>query len=219
MSTLPPALQEKARIPAMTQPIVDFYFGLGSRYSYLAATQIAGLEAETGCRVVWRPLSSNDLLAERGHNPFHGEPVSGQYEWTYRQRDAEAWAECYGVPYREPVRFRIDARHLAEACIAAGRMGQLVPYARRLFAAIFVDGLVIDGVVLEELAVEVGLKLEDFHALRADPATVAAHLDTVREAHRRGAFGVPTFFVGRRMFWGNDRIVLLRHHLMTRPES
>ena len=25
----------------------------------------------------------------------------------------------------------------------------------------------------------------------------------------RGAFGVPTFFLGDRMFWGNDRLVLL----------
>jgi 2-hydroxychromene-2-carboxylate isomerase len=202
----------------MAEPVVDFYYGLGSRYSYLASTQIAGLEAETGCRVVWRPLSSGDLMAERGHNPFHGEPVSGQYEWTYRRRDAEAWAAYYGVPYREPERFRVDPRHLAEACIAAGRLNHLVPYSRRLFAAIFVESRVIDGVVLEEIAAGIGLELPAFHALRADPATVAAHLDTVREAQRRGAFGVPTFFAGKQMFWGNDRLVLLRHHLMTRRE-
>jgi len=34
-----------------------------------------------------------------------------------------------------------------------------------------------------------------------------------RDAHARGAFGVPTFFVRDRMFWGNDRVVLLRHYL------
>ena len=31
----------------------------------------------------------------------------------------------------------------------------------------------------------------------------------------RGAFGVPTFFVGERMFWGNDRLVLVRHALLS----
>ena len=203
----------------MVEAIVDFYYGLGSRYSYLASTQVAALEAETGCRVRWRPLSSGDLMAARGYNPFHGPAVSGQYEWTYRQADAEAWAEYYGVPYREPVAFRMDPRHLAEACIAAGRMDGLIPYSRRLFAAIFVDGRRIDGGVLEEIAAAIALDPAEFHALRADPATVAAHLDTVREAHRRGAFGVPSFFVGDRLFWGNDRLVLLRHHLMTRREA
>ena len=49
--------------------------------------------------------------------------------------------------------------------------------------------------------------------MRADPATIAAQLDTVREARRRGAFGVPTFFVGEHMFWGNDRLVLLENLL------
>lgn len=201
----------------MAAPLVDFYYGLGSRYSYLASTQVAALEAETGCSVRWHPLSSGDLIAARGPSPFRGEPVSGQYEWTYRRRDAEAWAAYYGVPYREPERFRVDPRHLAEACIAAGRLNRLVAYSRRLFAAIFVEGRAIDGLVIEELATDIGLPQPTFHALRADPATVAAHLDTVREAHRRGAFGVPTFFAGHEMFWGNDRLVLLRHHLMTRP--
>ncbi|MDQ3794660.1 MAG: DsbA family protein [Actinomycetota bacterium] len=36
---------------------------------------------------------------------------------------------------------------------------------------------------------------------------------TARQAHSAGAFGVPTFVVGDEVFWGNDRVVLLRHHL------
>jgi len=30
--------------------VIDFYYGLGSCYSYLASTQLAVLEAETGRR-------------------------------------------------------------------------------------------------------------------------------------------------------------------------
>ena len=37
--------------------------------------------------------------------------------------------------------------------------------------------------------------------------------EAAREAYRRGAFGVPTFVVGGNLFWGNDRLVLVRHHL------
>jgi 2-hydroxychromene-2-carboxylate isomerase len=188
---------------------VDFFYEPGSRYSYLAATQIDRLEQDTGCRVDWRPLSSADLMASCGRNPFQGEPPSGQYEWAYRQRDAVAWAAHYGVPYREPRRFRVDPRLLAEACVAAGRVGRLVEYSRALFTATFVDGLAIDEAALDRIAEELGLSMAEFRGLRSDPATVAAQLDTVREAHRRGAFGVPTFFVGEHMFWGNDRLVLL----------
>ena len=75
-----------------TKQVVEFFFSPGSRYSYLAASQMPALEADAGCTVDWRPVHGPDL-------------------------------------------------------------------------------------------------------------------------RRRGAFGVPTFFVGDRMFWGNDRLVLLRHHL------
>jgi 2-hydroxychromene-2-carboxylate isomerase len=38
--------------------------------------------------------------------------------------------------------------------------------------------------------------------------------ESATEAHRRGAFGVPTFFLGEQMFWGNDRISLLIQTLL-----
>src|SRR5215203_4305345 len=81
---------------------VRFYYSIGSRYSYLASTQIGKLERETECRVVWHPLHSVDLYRLRGVSPFEGEPISGQYDWDYRRQDAERWAEYYGVPYEEP---------------------------------------------------------------------------------------------------------------------
>ncbi len=207
---------------------VDFFYGLGSRYSYLAATQMAALEAETGCRVRWRPLSSVDLMARRGQSPFagppvsgqpvsgqpvSGQPVSGQYDWAYRQYDAECWAGYYGVPYREPQALVLDPRVLAGACLAAGRSGALVPFSLRLFRAIFAEHRRVERETLATLAAELGLE----PALVAEPLAdegIAAELGaTVEEAFARGAFGVPTFFVGERLFWGNDRLVLVRHAL------
>jgi len=43
---------------------VEFFFSPGSRYSYLAASQIPSIEAETGCVVDWRPA---DVLGQRSH--------------------------------------------------------------------------------------------------------------------------------------------------------
>ena len=75
---------------------VHFYFSVGSRYSYLASTQMDALERELGCEVEWRPLYSVDLYRLRGENPFEGDPLSGQYDWDWRRRDAERWAEGRG---------------------------------------------------------------------------------------------------------------------------
>src|SRR5215213_4210963 len=120
---------------------VDFYLGLGSRYSYLAASQVERIEKTHGCRFVWKP-------------------IAGQYDWGYREYDAKCWASYYGIPFREPVAFRTDPAMLALACLAAEMQGALVPCCHLLQRLIFVEG-------------------------------------------------VATFFLGDRMFWGNDRLVLL----------
>lgn len=63
---------------------VDFYLGLGSRYFYLAATQIARDEREHGCRFVWKPIASSTLLDRRGGYPFREPSNCGRYDRSYR---------------------------------------------------------------------------------------------------------------------------------------
>jgi 2-hydroxychromene-2-carboxylate isomerase len=199
---------------------VDFFYGLGSRYSYLASTQIAQLEADAGCKVRWRPLYSADLFAKRGRNPFEGEPVSGQYEWGYRRRDAERWAAYYGVPYREPEDVRFDPRRLALACTAAASLGAVEPFSRRLFQALFVDGTSpLDDGVCATLAREIGLAEDAFRAALEHPETAARLAATVEEAAARGIFGVPSFVVGDEAYFGNDRLPLVRHALSRGTDS
>jgi 2-hydroxychromene-2-carboxylate isomerase len=194
---------------------VRFYYSVGSRYSYLASTQVGKLEREMGCQVLWRPLYSVDLHELRGVSPFEGEPVSGQYDWDYRRYDAECWAEYYGVPYKEPrgaVEF--DPRLLARTCAAADALGAVRPYSESMFKAIFAEGLPEIGE--EEClrrAEAVGLSGEAFARELASPGPERRLAETAAEAHSAGAFGVPTFVVDDRMFWGNDRLVLVRHFL------
>ena len=45
---------------------VDFYDGLGSRYAYLASTQLDRIASETGCRFEWRPVARGALMRLRG---------------------------------------------------------------------------------------------------------------------------------------------------------
>ena len=188
---------------------VDFYLGLGSRYSYLAASQVDRIEKAYGCRFVWKPIASGALMDRRGGNPFRGEPLSGQYDWGYREYDAKCWAAHYGIPFREPVAFRTDPAMLALACLAAEMQGALVPCCHLLQRLIFVDGVAIDDTVLAELAKPLGLDAEAFQRDLRAPQTRVRHERLLDEAKGRGAFGVPTFFLGDRMFWGNDRLVLL----------
>lgn len=192
---------------------VQFVFGLGSRYSYLASTRLEGIAARTGCAFDWVPVSSVALMAARGRSPFAGDPASGQYDWGYRRRDAEDWARYYGVPFVEPLPPPQDHALMALATRAAGRQGALERYARALFEAVFVRHAAIDEAACAALAAELGLDERAFREALADPALRAGMDADIADCVARGAFGVPTFFAGGRMFWGNDRLVLLEDWL------
>ena len=204
----------------MSPPVVEFFYGIGSRYSYLASTRLGRLAAETGCAIRWRPLYSGDLFAVRGRDPFRGQAVSGQYDWAYRRQDAERWAAYYGVPYREPDDVRFEPRRLALAATAAAALGAVETFSRRLFRALFVDGLSpLDDAACAGLAREAGLDQDAFHRVLAQPETAARLAATVEEAAARGVFGVPSFVLGAEIYFGNDRLPLLRHALLHGPTA
>lgn len=198
----------------MTGQTVEFYYSVGSRYSYLASTQIAALERDTGARVEWIPLSSVSVMAASGYKPFDGSRPSGQYDFRFRRADAEAWADYYGVPYREPEDPLGLPNECALAACAALRMNGVVPFSHAFFRAHFADGATIrttDDLVA--VAASAGLDAGRFRDLLTDQETGALHDAHVVRARHAGAFGVPSFVVGNRMFWGNDRLVLVRHAL------
>ena len=192
---------------------VDFFYGLGSRYSYLASTQIARLEADTGCRVRWRPLYSAELFAARGADPFHGRRSRASTTGPGARFDAECWADYYGVPFREPEDVRFEPRRLALAATAAGGPGAVEPFSRRLFQAVFVDGSspLDDAVCRPRSRSEVGLDPSRFARRSTSPETAARLAATVADALAAGVFGVPSFVVDGQVYFGNDRLPIVRH--------
>ena len=194
---------------------VEFFYGIGSRYSYLASTQMDALERDTGCTVIWRPLYSGALMERRGMHPFRQDtPPSGQYDWRYRRYDAEGWAAYYGVPYVEPAGGIKEYELYGRACVAADRQGACAAFSAALFAAIFTEGR--DAISLDDIVTIAAVAGLDGDALRDmidDAETEARHERNLEDAVAAGAFGVPTFVAGGRTFWGNDRLALLKDFL------
>ena len=158
----------------------------------------------------WQPVSSHALLSRRADEPFKPGAL-GQYDWSYRKRDAEAWARYYGVPFNDPVgRLTYDPALPALAAMAAGRQDQVEAMSNLLFRLIFVDDHSQFGrdEVLAE-ARTLGLDLARLESDLDSPELAQEHEQRILEVESRGAFGVPTFFYGDDLYWGNDRLVLL----------
>jgi 2-hydroxychromene-2-carboxylate isomerase len=105
---------------------------------------------------------------------------------------------------------------LVRAALAAGEAR--MPIMKRLFQAVFVDERTrVDAADVADFAQMVGLDRYKFRKALADPTLEAERLVIAEKAKTRGVFGVPYFIVGNRSFFGNDRLTLLHHYLVTMP--
>jgi 2-hydroxychromene-2-carboxylate isomerase len=200
-------------------PRIEFFYGIGSRYSYLAAARLEQLASHAGAEIEWLPLNSARLLEERGYSPFdHVEVVRGQYSPEYRERDARRWAEYYGIPFQEPRgRVELEPELLARAATAGKLMDKARELSLALWSAVF-HGTIrkLDATECVRQAAKSGLDPARFErTLRSDEVTDELD-ETMLRAHVAGVFGVPTFVVDGEQFWGNDRLPLLERCLQRR---
>src|SRR5579871_5243329 len=66
------------------------------------------------------------------------------------------------------------------------------------------------------LEARMGWKPGDLAAFARLPATIQRFEAETDAASARGAFGVPTFFIGDEMWWGNDRLDFVERYLNQR---
>lgn len=139
-----------------------------------------------------------------------------EYAWNYRELDAKRWANFYDIPYDEPrERVKFDSELLARACTAAKHFGKVEMYSQLLFAEMFHSSLpkIIDERVCIAYAEMCELSGIDFQSILFDRQTTNLLDRTIDNAFQSGIFGVPTFMASGELFWGNDRLMLLHHHL------
>jgi|GEM_PF-719437 len=197
-----------------------YYFSTGSRYSYLSMSQMLGIETRSATRVRWVPVNGKRIRALRGADPFAGPPQSGQYDWTYREKDAKAWARYYGIDFAEPVDVEFDVECLLRGVIAASWQVDVRAYAWSLAQEVFARRTwPLDQSVVERVAEEQGLDMHRFTSDCVDPLVQKELEDNCVQAVSRGAFGTPSMFVGEELYWGNDRLVLFEHALRQRSQQ
>lgn len=192
--------------------VIEFFFDIGSPYSYLAATQVRGLAERTGAALRWRPFLLGGVFKATGNEMPAHVPAKAKYMLD----DLERWARRYDEPFRFPSRFPLNTLKTQRALVAAARQeaSRLPDFALGLFRAYWAEDRDVSAEdQIHAVAEDCGL---DGSAVIAasNTQTVKDELRAVTdEAVERGAFGAPTLFVGDAMYWGNDRLGLLETDL------
>lgn len=182
-------------------PELDFYFDIVCPYAWMGAEAVADLQARTGAVVRWRPILLGGVFQAVGQDPV---PAAS---WAPARailghKDVLRQAAVRGIPLRWPSahpRRTVDAMRL----LVVTPEEQVPALALALYRAYWAeDRDVTDLDVLREVAASVGV----------DPALVGAEVARSRlrevsaSAAEAGVFGVPTWSVGDRLWWGADRL-------------
>ena len=186
----------------MATPIT-LYFDLVSPYAWLALHAVDAIAQATGRAVIVTPVAFGAILKR------HGQPapvdIPGKRAQIFddiRWRAAER-----GLPFTGPPAHPFNPLHGLRLCLAVTDPAIRAVLARQLADAAWSQGrdLQQPQVVLD-VAGDCGLPQDWAEAQLTDPGIKPALIDSTGQAADRGVFGVPTFALDGRLFWGNDRI-------------
>jgi 2-hydroxychromene-2-carboxylate isomerase len=187
---------------------VRFWIDYVSPYAFVAKAWAYALEQDYDITLEWRPYtldiaSFQQSVAER--DPHHWRRV------RYAYMDARRFANKQGLTLKGPTRI---------FCARPANAGMLYSQQHNVFRRY--NDLVFDRfwrreldpedvAAVEALLIEAGTP-PGFDAFLAGDG--GAEHDRLRtEAEASGVFGVPTFAFDGELFWGGDRIGLLRERL------
>ena len=115
---------------------VELFWEPGSPYTYLAATQIAAFERDTGATVVWKPFLLGKVFQARGMSLPASIPAKAQYMF----KDLARWAQLYQVPLTMPKVFPVNSMLASRVSVAAGQQGKGAEAALAVMGAYWGQG-------------------------------------------------------------------------------
>lgn len=185
---------------------IDFYLDFISPYAYLAFEQLPQALQGLSYQVRYRPILFAGLL--KHHGQLGPAEIAPKRDWTYRQ---VAWlAAQQGVALQLPAAHPFNPLgllRLAWACASQGAPNRYV--VETIFRHVWRGGQAADdGARLAALSATLAPALD----LASDGVKHALR-EATEQALAAGVFGVPSFVVDDRVFWGLDALPMLRAQL------
>lgn len=183
---------------------IDFYFFVGSTYSYLSIARAEREAAKARVTLNWMPFSVRTLMHEQNNSPFIGKPVKLNYMW----RDIERRAQKFNIPFRGAPQYPIDpdlrANHLATLASIEGWCREFVQAAYDLWFLKNLD----PGEPANLKTILEGLGQDSARCMAAAESAevIALYKERTDRARDLGIFGSPSYVVDSEVFWGDDRL-------------
>jgi 2-hydroxychromene-2-carboxylate isomerase len=190
---------------------IGFWFDPISPFAYLAFERLPSVLEGCSYAVNYRPVLFAALLQHHGtKGPAE---VEAKRQWTFRH--VHWLAHAAGLPMCTPLRHPFNPLPLLRLALAAGADGRCNRRVAELLLHHVWRGNGADALDEGRLAA-----LTATLAPARDPASDAVKAELRAngdEALRQGLFGVPSFVLDGRAFWGLDSLPMLRAALAGDP--
>tara|TARA_Y100001935_G_scaffold162787_1_gene133840 strand:- start:5616 stop:6212 length:597 start_codon:yes stop_codon:yes gene_type:complete len=184
---------------------IDFFFSIGSTYTYLSVTRIVEIEKKEQIKFNWKPFSVRAIMKEMNNIPF---PKDKLNKVNYMWRDIERRAEGYGFFAKTPVPYPLSEFDLANQIAILGLdKGWGVDYVRMTYKKWFQENKepAIDPSI-SEICDELKINKDEILLEAKTELIEGKYLANTNSARNHKIFGSPSFVVGNEIFWGDDRM-------------
>jgi 2-hydroxychromene-2-carboxylate isomerase len=203
-------------------PDIECFFDCSSPWTYFAFHNLLLMEQELGIEIVWRPILVGGVFNAVNPSVHNAREAPVAPKVAYGKKDQQDWARFLGIRmHYRPTVFPVNSVKAMRGCILLAPEGKLVEFARAAFGIYWgEDKDISQDAVLAEVCQRVGIDPQKFFAGIAQQAIKDQLKANTDEAMARGGFGSPTIFLDKSdMYFGNDRLPLIREALQRRKAS
>ena len=192
----------------MSRPAPQFLFDFGSPNAFLSHEAIPAIEKRSGVSFEYVPILLGGIF-KATNNKSPAESLAGiKNKPEFQVVETERFVRRFAVkPYTPNPFFPVNTLNLMRAAVAAQFEGVFEKYVDAAFHHMWVEPKKMDDpeVALKALAGS-GLEAAKLFARAQEPEVKAKLIENTQAAVERGAFGSPTFFVGKEMFFGKEQL-------------
>ena len=184
---------------------IDFYFSIGSTYTFLSVTRILDVEKKHQVKFNWKPFSVRAIMKEMNNIPFPKDKIN---KVNYMWRDIERRAEGYGFFAKTPVPYPLSEFDLANQLAILGLEKDWgIDYIRLTYKKWFQEGKepAIDPSITE-VCRELNIDKDEIISQANSKEIINNYNLNTNSARDNKIFGSPSFVVKNEIFWGDDRM-------------
>lgn len=186
----------------------DFIFDVGGPNGYLVHKILPDFCAQTGATAYYIPVLLGGLFKATGNRAPMIRNADTPAKLAYEQLEFQRFITASGLArFQMNPHFPVNSLLAMRALVCAKQEGQLMPCLEALMAGMWEEGLnLADPEVLAASLNTAGLDGKHLVARASADEVKAELVANTKAAVARGAFGIPTFFVGDEMFFGKERL-------------